>query len=306
MPLFRRRREPDVPEWASFMTPSEYGEFTATVSAEVSGLGLDWMWSDGAVVVHFDDGPYTMGLANLAQMAHAAEPEDRAELIRGHFARLIALRGDESRERPAFDDVAGLLKVRVWAEADLPEEFPLVAKPFVEGLLAVLCVDWPEEVSTVHAEDADGWGPGRDELWKLAERNTRADPDVEIEVMTTSDGEGLPVSMCAGDSFFSASRALWPDELIPGEPSTEDVLVAFPNRHLGIACPVADTRIIDVISWLAGFVHDRYVEGPGSISDDLYWWRGGEWMRLPVEVQDGNVQFFPPDPFVEVLNRLAE
>lgn len=306
MSLFWRRREPQVPDWAAFMSPIEYGEFTATVSAEVSAFGLEWMWSDGSVVVHFDDEPYTMGLANLAQMTHAAEPADRTELIRSHFARLIALRADESRERPAFDDVAPLLKVRVWAEADLPEDFPLVARPFVDGLLAVLSIDWPEEVSTVHAEDAASWGRDREELWRLAERNTHADPDMEIEVLEPADGEGLPVAVCAGDSFFSASRALWPDELVRGEPSTQDLLVAFPNRHLGIACPITDARIIGGLSWLAAFVHDRCLEGPGSISDDLYWWSGGAWTRLPVAVTGDRVQFFPPEPFVEVLNRLAE
>ena len=306
MPIFRRRREPHVPEWASFMTAAEYGEFTATVSAEVSALGVEWMWADGSVVLHFDDGPYTMGLANLAQMVHAAEPGDRTQLVRSHFTRLIELRDDTSRESPAFDDVAPLLKLRVWAEADLPPDFPLVAKPIAEGLIAVLSIDWPEEVSTVHAEVADGWGRDRDELWRLAERNTRADPDVEVEVRAASGGDGLPVAMCIGDSFFSASRALWPDELVPGEPSTQDVLVAFPNRHLGIACPMTDARIVGVISWLAAFVHDRCVEGPGSISDDLYWWSGGAWTRLPVEVTGDKVEFFPPEPFVEVLNRLAE
>lgn len=306
MPLFRRRRAPQVPSWASFMSPAEYGEFTAGVSAEISHLGVEWLWSDGALVVHFDEGPYTLGLANLAQLAHAAEPDDRPELIRSHLARVIELRADESREHPAFDDVAAQLKVRVWSEPDLPDGFPLVARPIAEGLLAVLCIDWPEEVTTVHAEVADDWGRDREELWRIAERNTRADPDMTVETMAPPDGDGPPVAMCAGDSFFSASRALWPDELIPGEPSTQDVLVAFPNRHLGIACPITDARIIGVISWLAGFVHDRCVEGPGSISDDLYWWSGGVWTRLPVEVHDDRVQFVPPGPFVELLNRLAE
>jgi hypothetical protein len=97
MPLFRRRREPEIPEWASFMAPAEFGDFTATVAAEMSALGVDWSWDDGAVVVRFDDGPYTLGLANIAQMAHGTEPAERPELVRSHFTRLIELRGDERR-----------------------------------------------------------------------------------------------------------------------------------------------------------------------------------------------------------------
>ena len=304
MPLFRRRREPQVPEWASFMSPGEYGEITATVSAEVAALGVDWRWSDGAIVAHLDDGPLTMGLANVAQLAHAAERADRPEVIRSHFTRVIELHGRDRSDTP-FSELAPLLKVRLWAEADLPPDVPLVARPVAEGLIAVLCIDWPEEVSTVSAEEADAWGPPREELWELAARNTRDDRDIEVEVMTPADDQRLPLVVCTGDSFFSSSRALWPEDLVPEDPPAHGLLAAVPNRHLAALCPIVDARIIEVISWLSTFVHDRYVEGPGSISSDLYWVQESGWVRLPVEAGGARVQFFPPDAFLAVMNRLA-
>ena len=47
-------------------------------------------------------------------------------------------------------------------------------------------------------------------------------------------------------------------------------------------------------------------EGPGSISDQLYWWRGGEFVHLPHTVSGKSINFVPPDEFVQALNGLAE
>jgi hypothetical protein len=39
-------------------------------------------------------------------------------------------------------------------------------------------------------------------------------------------------------------------------------------------------------------------------SSDLYWWRDGQLTPLPVRLQNGNLGFYPPPEFVEVLNSL--
>ena len=75
---------------------------------------------------------------------------------------------------------------------------------------------------------------------------------------------------------------------------------------MAVFVPIDGAELVEVISGLATFVHSAYIEGPGSISDDLYWWRPEGLVRLPAEVGEGRVEFFPPDEFVELLNRLSE
>ena len=89
MPLFRRRRETQVPEWAAFMPPEEDGEFTATVAAEVAALGVDWMFGDGAIVLHLGEQPVIAGLGKVAELAHTADAQDRPEVIRAYFKDLV-------------------------------------------------------------------------------------------------------------------------------------------------------------------------------------------------------------------------
>jgi hypothetical protein len=45
--------------------------------------------------------------------------------------------------------------------------------------------------------------------------------------------------------------------------------------------------------------HDR------RTSPGLYWWRDGGVSLLPSQVEANNVQFAPPDEFVQVLNGLS-
>jgi len=49
-----------------------------------------------------------------------------------------------------------------------------------------------------------------------------------------------------------------------------------------------------------------FVEGPGSITDQLYWYNRGEWTHIPSEVKDDSMSVSPPDNFVEMMNNLAE
>ena len=44
-----------------------------------------------------------------------------------------------------------------------------------------------------------------------------------------------------------------------------------------------------------------HAEGPGSISDGLFWLRDGALVRLPHRVEDGRLVFAPPDEFLDVL-----
>jgi hypothetical protein len=49
-----------------------------------------------------------------------------------------------------------------------------------------------------------------------------------------------------------------------------------------------------------------FEQGPGSISPDLYWWREGSVTLLPSQFDGSNIQFMPPDEFVQALNALPE
>jgi hypothetical protein len=305
MRLFRRRggEEPSPPpEWASFLTPEEWQAFVAEVRRALDGVGLPYRLDpDG--FVQFEGSPGQAGLVNLAQMCHASDRADWPELVRTHFRQLLAAEARDT-ETLGADEALPLLRLRLWPREQVPEGLDLVARPFADDLLAALVLDLPETVASVKPEQAERWGPTEDELFERAAAQTRADPD--LEVARFEDEPGAAVVWAESESFFAASRALWPEDLLGAPPGEHGALLAVPNRHLAGAHAIEDLRVVGVIQTMLGFAARRYQEGPGSISPHLYWWRAGSVVRLPAEVTGGSIQFFPPDEFVELLNGLDD
>jgi hypothetical protein len=49
-----------------------------------------------------------------------------------------------------------------------------------------------------------------------------------------------------------------------------------------------------------------YNEGPGSISNNLFWYYKGQYINLPYKKEAGKLHFFPPEAFLTMLNNLKE
>lgn len=288
MPLFRRRRAGESP-------------FLADVRGALDALGLRYEIGDGLVT--FEGSALQAGLANLEQMWTQAEPGDRRELVAEHFRGLLAAEARDSESLPG-DDALPLARVRIWAREDVPADFPLIARPLADDLLAAVVLDLPESVTSVKPEQADAWGVDQDELFERAAAQTRADPDLEVERFEVD--RGATVTWAESGSFFAASRVLWPEDLLGAPAGEHGALLAVPNRHLVGAHAIEDLRVVAVVQTMLGFAARRYEAGPGSISPHLYWWRPEGLLRLPGEVDEEAIRFFPPDEFVALLNGLSE
>ena len=77
------------------------------------------------------------------------------------------------------------------------------------------------------------------------------------------------------------------------------------RRDAVIACPIEDLRIVGALGMTIQAVCTMSQQGPGSITDNVYWYRVGEFTRLPYEIEGNELNFEPPDEFVEMLNGLG-
>ena len=89
----------------------------------------------------------------------------------------------------------------------------------------------------------------------------------------------------AVESFFTATHALWAEELV-GPPSPHGALVTVPNRHTLLVHPILDLRVMSATNHMLELTRRMYAEGPGSISDGLFWLRDGTLTRLPHRVEE--------------------
>jgi hypothetical protein len=299
----------DVPEWASFFSPGDYRSFVAGVEAELRRRGLAFELGDGVARVVPPGGGTAQeyGLLNLAQVINHTDRAQRGEVIRHHFDTLF--KGEaESQSLDAlaadFEKARPLLKVRLYSEdyTDRLGREQVVSRVPAPGLLAALVYDLPSSVATVHPDHVKGWRRGVDELFTMGLTNVQAEGKLRAE--TVSLEKGATVTALIGDTYFAASHVLFLGDYL-GAPAPFGAVVGLPHRHAVLYHAIADMSVIVAINAMITATFGMYKEGPGSISSQLYWWRGGRMACLPSRVTARQIEFAPPAEFVEeVLEKL--
>jgi hypothetical protein len=294
-----------APDWAAFLTESEYKRFRGLVQdwlrahsrgfREVEGGGID--------VDLGAEKPMMIGLLNLAQKCHAAPAEDWAALIAEHLDSVVNTDGIDAA--PSFESVKAMLKVRIYPEdygAGLPSgELLLVKRALAPGLIAALAIDYPKRVASVPPDTAEGWGVTVDDLFGIGLANVREQdrPGVQRQPL---DGGGS-ISVLIGDSFFVSTWALMLEDFtIPSSP--HGAIVAIPNRHVVVFQPIVDLSVVEGTQAVIALAVQMYRDGPGPISPNLYWRRGDSLTLLPTRYAGKTAYFEPPAEFIEVLNQL--
>jgi len=303
--FFKRGKEPAPgPDWAAPMSEDETTSFLAVVGDVLERRGLPHELGDGTVRVERASEWNEFGLSNLAQLCHVVGEREWRKTIGEHFDNLFAAEDDEARLEELtrdFEGVRSLFKVRLYPGASLGglDPRPPASWELAPGLTAAFVYDLPTTVRTANETEIEPWGKSHDELLSAALENVRADR-VETQVMAA--GASAPVA-CVADHFFAASHALLLGERLPPAAAGSAVFAA-PHRHALLYAPLVDLGVIESINRLIPIAGSMFQQGPGSVSPSLYWWRDGSVEVLPSQFDGGNVQFMPPDEFVQALNAL--
>lgn len=300
MGLLRRRgKEPEVPAWANFFSAEQYASFMATVDAELDARGVRRATGDGFVQLREEQDERVLGLSNLAQTCLGLAPGAWEEAVASHFGKLL----DTPSEPPHLSaaEALPLLRIRLWARDDIPAETAVLSRPVADDLLAVIVLDLPDSIVNVRPQDAGEWGAPTPSLWERARANTQADADLERSPLVLP-GE-VEVTFGLSHGLFAASAALWPDLLV-GPLGPAGALVAVPNRHTVAVHPIVHLGVLEGMRHLVPLIARQHKEGPGSLSDQLYWSTGGELTRIPASMDGDWVTVTPPAEFVAAVNLL--
>jgi hypothetical protein len=156
----------------------------------------------------------------------------------------------------------------------------------------------------VSAGEALGWGVAERAVFEAARANVRGGPRLEAERFTI-DGTGLLALF--GPTHYAATHVLWLSDYLAGTPGWNEAngaLVVLPHRHLIAVHPIESAAVIAAAGTLLRFGTRQYETCPGPLSDQLYWWHGGELDRLPSDSVGETLQVFPSDRFAALLERL--
>src|SRR5262245_36708210 len=137
MTLFKRRRAAAPPDWAGFLDPGQWAEFSALVREHVAAR----RWIDdieqGYVMQPFPE--VLIALGDLARACHRAPRPQWPRLIAARLNRSVAM--DEAIENDP-DAARAVLRARLVDDAFLDDfGWELASRPVAAGLHVVLAHD---------------------------------------------------------------------------------------------------------------------------------------------------------------------
>ena len=288
-----------VPEWASVLNQKEYAAFISAVEQYFKRRGGSFELDDG--IVRLAENDWEFGLSNLVQMCAQVKPKEYGELVKGHFSLVEESRAfHDAVDFGNFEEMKQYLGVRLYDEgyATFMGDDTTVRRPFAGEVFAVLVYDFPHAVNNVTREDVEKWGTPEEELFALGIANIRRNYPLDLEKISIGDDEVFVVET---EHFFA------PNILLELEEHEELVgkggaIVAIPNRHLAIIYPICDWKVLSTLGFFATSIPQFYAQGPGSLTQEIYWYRDNQYEPLNYE-PGKQVKITPSEAFLALLDK---
>jgi hypothetical protein len=303
------RPELPVPQWADFFNEAQYSQFINTVGAYFRSKGVSYSLHTGAIVRLCDKsyGVEKIGLLNLAQTCKRLPSASWSEMVEKHFEGMrIAADFEKEFQKKAhdFSFVKDHIAVRFYHSDYVAaiKDGLTIGKQIAEGIYAMLVFDFPHSVINVRPEQTIQWGKTYEELFEEALENVRKKYSFRLTEERLAE---VKVYLIAEDHFYAPNIIL---KLADHANLVSDrgILLGIPNRHAALMYPVRDAEVLTAVNRLIPVINGMYKDGPGSISDKLYWYHQDRFITLPYTMDEKNIQFYPPEEFVEMLKLMEE
>jgi len=304
----RNKAKVQIPEWADFFTPAEYENFLAQIDKYFKKEKISYVINDGMADASSDRfGGYQIGLLNLAQRCKQAAPSAWNEIIHEQFVQMEELAAFDKKfieQSTDFSFAKEYIGVKLYHVDYYKENMENVAivRHLTEDIVAMLVFDLPHCIKNVARRDFDAWNKTEDEIFTLGLKNIEEKYHPDIIMQKIGD---IQCWLADGEHFYAPNIVL--DlanfSLVIGAYGT---LVAVPNRHAAFLYPIEDLEVVTACNTLIPVIYNIHHEGPGSISNSLYWYRNGRFIKIPCEIDDETLRMVPPEEFVEMLNKLEE
>jgi hypothetical protein len=306
--IFKRNKDkPTVPEWASFFDIKRYTAFIKTVEDYFYKKNITYTLGDGMVSVGANDfGFGTLGLVNLAQNCSQDEIANYEEIVSEHFESMIrANQFDKEFNKIIhdYDQVEKYIGIKLYSTEYLSSVGldVTITREIAGNVYATLIFDLPDGIISISTEQADKWKKTQEELFETGVQNIKN--NYSFDVSKEKFGE-FYIWFIQGDHFFT-SNIIFDLDKYPQVTGSNGALIGIPHRHATIIYPIENMETVTAINSLIPAIHGMYEEGPGSVSDNLFWYKDGQFENLPYKIEDGKIQFYPTENFIELLNNLA-
>jgi hypothetical protein len=306
--IFKKNRNiQQIPDWASFFSNEDYTKFISVVKDYFTQKNIEYTIQDGVLTVDTNEfGVNNLGLVNIAQVCNQDEKRNYKTIVKEHFDSLIRTHEfDREFEKTThnYNEIKEYIGVRLYSTEYFAQidKNAIVGKLIADDLYATLIFDLPDAIQSIKKEETEKWGKTLDELFEIGIQNIRQKYLFEISQQQVGD---FTIWFVQGDHFFTPN-IIFDFNKYPELIGTNGSLIGIPHRHAVIIYPIENIGVVNAINALIPIVNGMYHEGPGSISGYLYWYKDGLFENLPYKIEDNKLQFYPPESFVEILNKLS-
>lgn len=305
--IFKKKDNNKVPKWASFFSKKEYQIFNKEINVYFENLKVDFSINDGIVIIKGNQfGFENLGLINIAQVCKQEQNTKLyKKIINEHFASLIRTHNFEQEFKKISDDFEKVKKyigLRLYNNeyASHIGKEQTIGKDITAGIYAMVVFDFPDSIINIKPEQTLKWNKSVDEIYEIGKNNIRE----KYPINTFEEKfENFSIMFGTADHFFTPNIMLdikKKPELI-GEFGS---LIGIPHRHSVLVYPIENLEVVKAINGLIPIVYGMNQEGPGSLSNEIFWYFNDTFTELPYKFEDNKLQFIPPNNFLDILNKL--
>lgn len=303
----RKGQNREVPEWANFFDKKEYNSFIDSIEKYFRQNNVRFSINNGTVIVDENDfGFNNLGLVNLAQVCKQENRNIWKEIVQDHFDRMIEAHRfdvDFNKKINDFEQIKQYIGVRLYHKGYIETigQENTIYKELTDEIIELLIFDSPYAVTNIKPIEARIWDKEIEELFELGFKNIKSNYPPEISQQGIKD---FKIWLVRSDHVFASNILIDKDEL-KRYLGAQGALVGVPHRHAIIIYPIDNLEVVNAINSLFFIIKGMNNEGPGSISDKLYWYNNSKMVDLPYNITDNKLKFYPPDSFTDMLNKLS-
>jgi hypothetical protein len=304
----KNKKEMEVPAWASFFNKKQYNLFVKAIENYFYTNNITYALGDGMLSAGPNDfGFDKMGLINVAQVCKLDEPRNYNDVVKSHFDTFVKNNAFDKEFKKIitdFEQVKDYIGVRLYPDDYLPETAKRVSmwKDFAGDIVALLVFDMPHGVQSITTDEAQKWNKTFDELFETGLKNIKEKYPVEVSKEKFHDFE---IWFVQSDHFY-APNIIFDFELLQKFTGAYGSLIGIPHRHAVIIYPIENIKVAEALNALIPTIYGMNREGPGSVSNNIFWYKDGHYDDLPYEMEGNKIQFYPPEEFTDMLNSLEK
>ncbi len=308
--LFAQKIQYKIPEgYEDAISSEDYKELVDLSVKKISEKFTVISVKDGFVALEDGSGYRGFNLHNVILKSVDIDRKDWPLLIQDHFNSLFSVEEEKGLvNMDDFESIQKYLSIRIYlkelvAENGGPEKF--IIREDLDGTYTVLMLDLPSTFSPISADISQTWGKTKDELFRMAQDNVNKQALEKMSKTFKNDSVEVEIHFLSNDDY-AASCALDLEKNAPEMLGEWGAVLAIPNKGIVNLCTVSPEKPLDFVLFIQlthNVVKDFYMKHPQPVSTDFFWYYKGEFTKILVVEEAGNISVINPMGLTELMTK---